>query len=128
MDLAAIGSRDAVLAVCARFRVDFAQAEDYLLARQLGQAEERAAVAEQQQEEEEEDEEDDEEDEEEDVIVPMPGQNLVSVGAVVMGTEEEGFQDGAAAAPRRPLCPATTVRARSSRAAPRRRPSPSSDS
>ena len=34
MDWAALGSREAVLAVCARFRVDFAQAEDYLLARQ----------------------------------------------------------------------------------------------
>jgi hypothetical protein len=36
----AIGSREAVLAVCERFYVEFAQAEDYLLARQLGQAEE----------------------------------------------------------------------------------------
>ena len=45
MDWGALGSRDAVLAVCERFRVDFAQAEDYLLARQLGQAEERAAAA-----------------------------------------------------------------------------------
>ena len=49
MDWAALGSREAVLAVCARFRVDFAQAEDYLLARQLGQAEERAGAAEHQQ-------------------------------------------------------------------------------
>ena len=47
MDWAAIGSRDAVLAVCARFGVGFAQAEDYLLARQLGQADERAGAAEQ---------------------------------------------------------------------------------
>ena len=29
-----------MLAVCERFYVEFAQAEDYLLARQLGQAEE----------------------------------------------------------------------------------------
>ena len=43
MDWAALGSREAVLAVCARFRVDFAQAEDYLLARQLQEAEERGA-------------------------------------------------------------------------------------
>ena len=40
-----------------------------------------------------------EEDEEEvGVIIPMPGQDLVSVGAMVVGTGEEGFQDGAAAA------------------------------
>ena len=50
-------------------------------------------------------EEEDEEDEEEDgedgglaVIIPMPGQDLVSVGAMVVGTGEWGFQDGAAAA------------------------------
>jgi hypothetical protein len=100
MDWGAIGSRDAVLAVCERFRVDFAQAEDYLLARQLGQTEERGAAAEhqRQQEEEDDEEEDDEEDEEEAVIIPMTGQNLVSVGAVVVGSGEEGFQDGAAAA------------------------------
>jgi hypothetical protein len=29
MDWAALGSREAVLAVCARFHLDFAQAEDY---------------------------------------------------------------------------------------------------
>jgi hypothetical protein len=32
-----------------------------------------------------------------DVIIPMPGQDLVSVGAMVVGTGEEDFQDGAAA-------------------------------
>jgi hypothetical protein len=32
------------------------------------------------------------------VIIPMPGQDLVSVGAMVVGTGEQGFQDGAAAA------------------------------
>ena len=106
MDWAALGSREAVLAVCERFRVDFAQAEDYLLARQLGQAEERAAAAEQQQqqqqqqEEGEDEEEDDEEEEEGGVIVPMPGQDLVSVSAMVVGTGGYGFQDGAAAGAR----------------------------
>jgi glucose/arabinose dehydrogenase len=99
MDWGALGSRDAVLAVCERFHVDFAQAEDYLLAQQLGQAEERAGAAEQQQqeEEEEEEEEDEEEEEEEDAIIPMPGQDLVSVGAMVMGAGGWGLQDGAAA-------------------------------
>ena len=78
MDWAALGSREAVLAVCARFRVDFAQAEDYLLARQLGQAEERAEADEQEEEEEEEDD-DEGEQEDEGTILPMPGQDLVSV-------------------------------------------------
>ena len=77
------------LAVCARFRVDFAQAEDYLLARQLGQAEERAAAAEQQQQQQQ-------QQQEEEGDIPMPGQDLVSVGAMVVGTGEGVFQDGAA--------------------------------
>ena len=48
--------------------------------------------------EEEEDEEDDDDDDEEDgVIVPMPGQDLVSVGVAAVGTGEMGFCDGAAA-------------------------------
>ena len=64
MDWAALGSREAVLAVCARFRVDFAQAEDYLLARQLGQAEERAEADEQEEEEEEEDDDEGEQEDE----------------------------------------------------------------
>jgi len=76
---------------------DFAQAEDYLLARQLGQAEERAEADEQEEEEEEEDD-DEGEQEDEGTIIPMPGQDLVSVGAMVVGTGEGGFQDGAAAA------------------------------
>ena len=33
-----------------------------------------------------------------DVIIPMPGQDLVSVSAMVVGTGEDGSQDGAAAA------------------------------
>ena len=48
----------------------------------------------------EEDEEEDDEDGGLAVIIPMPGQDLVSVGAVVVGTGEQGFQDGAAAAAR----------------------------
>jgi hypothetical protein len=44
-------------------------------------------------------EEDEEEEEEDgDVIIPMPGQDLVSVGAMVVGTGVSGFQDGAASA------------------------------
>ena len=39
MDWGALGSRDAVLAICEHFRIDFAQARDHLLARQLHQAE-----------------------------------------------------------------------------------------
>jgi glucose/arabinose dehydrogenase len=35
-----------------------------------------------------------------DVIIPMPGQDLVSVSAMVVGTGLDGFQDGAAAAAR----------------------------
>jgi hypothetical protein len=72
MDWAALGSREAVLAVCARFRVDFAQAEDCLLARQLGQAEERAEADEQEEEEEEED--DDEGEQEEKGTIMAKGQ------------------------------------------------------
>ena len=54
MDWGALGSRDAVLAICEHFGIDFAQARDHLLARQLQQAEERAAAAEEEEEEEEE--------------------------------------------------------------------------
>ena len=46
----------------------------------------------------EEEEEEEEEEEDGDVIIPMPGQALVSVGAMVVGTGGYGFQDGAAAA------------------------------
>ena len=50
------------------------------------------------EEEEEEDEEEDDEDEGLAAIIPMPGQDLVSVGAMVVGTGGlGGFQDGAAA-------------------------------
>jgi len=44
MDWGALGSRDAVLAICEHFRIDFVQARDHLLARQLQQAEERAQL------------------------------------------------------------------------------------
>jgi DNA-binding beta-propeller fold protein YncE len=43
---------------------------------------------------------DSEDEEAEGQIIPMPGQDLVSVGAMVMGTGVRGFQDGAAAAAR----------------------------
>ena len=71
--------------------------EHYHFARQLEQAEERGAADEQEEEEEEEDD-DEGEQEDEGTIIPMPGQDLVSVGAMVVGTGEKGFQDGAAAA------------------------------
>ena len=38
MDWGALGSRDAVLAICEHFGIDFAQARDHLLARQLQHA------------------------------------------------------------------------------------------
>ena len=47
------------------------------------------------EEEDEEDEEEDDEDEGLAAIIPMPGHDLVSVGAMVVGTGEWGFQDGA---------------------------------
>ena len=78
MDWTALGSREAVLAICEHFGIDFAQARDHLLARQLQQAEERAAAAEEVEVE--------EEDEGEDQIIPMPGQERVSVSAMVVGS------------------------------------------
>jgi Lon protease-like protein len=45
-------------------------------------------------------EEEDNEEEQEDGIIPMPGQDLVSVGAMVVGPGGCGFQDGAAAGAR----------------------------
>ena len=39
-----------------------------------------------------------EEEEDDEVIIPMPGQDLVSVGAMVVGTGVHGFQDGAGSA------------------------------
>jgi hypothetical protein len=88
MDWGALGSRDAMLAICEHCRIDFAQARNHLLARQLQQAEERDAAA----------EEEEEEEEAEDQIIPMPGHDLVSVSATVVGTGECGVQDGAGAA------------------------------
>ena len=50
---------------------------------------------------EEDDDDEEEDDEEQAVIIPMPGQDLVSiVSTMVVGTGERGFQDGAAAAAR----------------------------
>jgi hypothetical protein len=76
MDWGAFCSRDAVLAICEHFGIDFAQACDHLLDRQLQQAEERAAAVEEVEEEEEE-----EEVEGEDQIIPMPGQDPMMVAA-----------------------------------------------
>jgi hypothetical protein len=45
-------------------------------------------------------EEDSEEEQQQAVMIPMPGQDLVSVGAMVVGTGMYGFQDGAAAGAR----------------------------
>jgi DNA-binding beta-propeller fold protein YncE len=92
MDWGAIDTRNAVLAICEHWDIEFAQARDYLLAQQLRQAEECAAAGVEQQEQEEKDDADQ--------IIPMPGQDLVSVSALVVGTGEAGFQDGAAAAAR----------------------------
>jgi len=49
------------------------------------------------EEEDEEDEEENDDDEGLAAIIPMPGQDLVSVSAMVVGTGAVGFQDGAAA-------------------------------
>jgi hypothetical protein len=43
MDWANADARDVVLAICGHWRLEFAQAEDYLLARQLQEAEEQGA-------------------------------------------------------------------------------------
>ena len=82
MDWANADARDVVLAICGHWRLDFAQAEDYLLARQLQEAEDQGAGGAQGAEEEDEEEEvaDDA------VIIPMPGRELVTVGAAVVGT------------------------------------------
>jgi hypothetical protein len=48
----------------------------------------------------EEEEEEEDEGQGQPEIIPMPGQDLVSVSAMVVGTGEYGFQDGAAAAAR----------------------------
>jgi glucose/arabinose dehydrogenase len=87
-------------AIGQRVRLGFAQVGDYLLARQLGQAEQQQQQQQQEEEEDEEQQEEEveEEQDDEDVIIPMPGQDLVSVGAMVVGSGEYGFQDGAAAA------------------------------
>jgi hypothetical protein len=93
MDWASIGSRDAVLAICANWRIDFEQAEAHLLARQLqGAEDEHGAGGAGEEEGGEEDEE-----AEDDGVIPMPGQELITLGAALVGSGEEGFGDGAAA-------------------------------
>ena len=63
---------------------------DYLLARQLQEAEEQGAGGAQQGAGEAEEEVAD------DAVIPMPGRELITVGAAVVGTGEGGFRDGAA--------------------------------
>ena len=91
MDWANADARDVVLAICGHWRLDFAQAEDYLLARQLQEAEEQGAGGAQQGAGEEEEEVAD------DAVIPMPGRELITVGAAVVGMGEGGLRDGAAA-------------------------------
>ena len=91
MDWANADARDVVLAICGHWRLDFAQAEDYLLARQLQEAEDQGAGGAQQGAGEAEEEVAD------DAVIPMPGRELITVGAAVVGTGEMGFHDGAAA-------------------------------
>ena len=88
----AFDSRNAVLQ--AEDHLEFAQAEYYLLARQL-----QEALQEEHEEEEEEEEQQEEEEEDvaNDVVIPIPGQVLTTVGAASIGTGQKGFQDGAAA-------------------------------
>ena len=91
MDWANADARDVVLAICGHWRLDFAQAQDYLLARQLQEAEEQGAGGAQQGAWEEEEEVVD------GAVIPMPGRELITVGAAFVGTGENGLRDGAAA-------------------------------
>jgi hypothetical protein len=84
-----------VAALSARYR--FSRANAVQLLRDEGILRPRVEEAEAWGSEDDDDEEDDE-DEGQGAIIPMPGQDLVSVSAMVVGTGEEGFQDGAAAA------------------------------
>ena len=103
MDWDAADALDVVQALAAHFGFGFAEAVDFLLARQLQQAQNDDGEAQQhpqqQDDEEEEEEVEDaeqwEEGEEEDdgAIIPMLGQELVTVSAIV-GSGEEGVQDG----------------------------------
>jgi len=94
MDWADIDSRAVAVALCDHFGNDFAEAQGFLFAQQLQQRAEHGGALQQDFEKEEGVEDADEW--EEGMIIPMLGQALVTVGTV-MGTGEEGFQDGAAA-------------------------------
>ena len=106
MDWDAADALDVVQALAAHFGFGFAEAVDFLLARQLQQAQNDDGEAQQHpqpQDDEEEEEEvgdaeqwEDSEDEHDGVIMPMLGHELVTMSATV-GSGEEGFQDGAAA-------------------------------
>ena len=101
MDWDAAHARDVAQALAEHYGFPFAEATDFLWRRQLRQAEEAGAQPQDGEDEDEEvqDAEQWEEGEEEDdgAIIPMLGQELVTVSATV-GSGEVGFQDGAAAA------------------------------
>ena len=86
----------AVAALCARYRFSLPNAVQLL--RDAGILRRREHDDDDEEAEAVVEEEEDEEDDDEDAIIPMPGQDLVSVGAMVVGTGALGFQDGAAAA------------------------------
>ena len=87
MDWAAVDARDVVQALASHFGFDYAEAVDFLLARQL--QEQQQQQQQQQHGEDEDDEEvedaeqweddDDEQEQEDDGIIAMPGQELVTV-------------------------------------------------
>ena len=92
----------AVAALSARYRFPLPNAVQLL--RDQGILRPRRAAAEQDDDDDDVEEaegwgseEEDSEEEQEAVMIPMPGQDLVSVGAMVVGTGGYGFQDGAAA-------------------------------
>jgi DNA-binding beta-propeller fold protein YncE len=85
-----------VAALSARYRFSLANAVQLL--RDAGILRQREHDDEDEEAETAEEEEAEEEDDDEGAIIPMPGQDLVSVGAMVVGSGVRGFQDGAAAA------------------------------
>ena len=100
MDWDAADARDVVQALATHFGFGFAEAVDFLLARQLQQAQNDDGEAQLHQQPQDDDEEEvaeaeqseDGEEEDDGAIVPMLGQELVTVSATV-GSGEWGFQD-----------------------------------
>ena len=101
MDWDAAHARDVAQALAEHYGFPFAEATDFLWRRQLRQAEQAGAQPPDGEDEDEEVQDaeqwEDGEDDEEAVIIPMLGQELVTVSATV-GSGEHGFQDGAGAA------------------------------